>query len=304
MNIEKESHNYDHSHDHFALIDTKLIRYTLYLNLGFAIFELILALYTNSIALFSTTIHDFGDSAILLSTIFIEQFSLKGRNKRFTYGYRRFSLIGAIVNTVILLLGSFVILNSAIGRLVTPEVVKVDVLMYVGIIGIVVNMLGVRKLAQNTSPVHNALKVNLQIDVYNWIALFVSAIIINIFDLIAIDAYLSIVISGIMIVSAIKQLKGIFLIIMQSVPKNVDLEKIETVIISFDQVIDCHDLHIWSLDGDDYIASFHVVVTNETTLIELMDLKENIKLELEKHQINHATIEVDNEFQAIKNGEL
>ncbi len=304
MTKQKESHNYDHSHNHFTFFDTKLIKYTLYLNLGFAIFELILAFYTNSIALYSNAIHDFGDSIILLSTIFIERFSLKGRSERYTYGYRRFSLIGAIVNTVILMLGSILIIENAVGRLINPQIIKMDILLLVGIIGMIVNMIGVRQLGNSNSPVHRSLKTNLKVDVYNWAAIFVASIIMMAFDLVAIDAILSIIVAIIMILSVIKQLKEIFGIVMQSVPENIDLVQIENVINSFDQVVDCHELHIWTFDGEDYIMSLHVVVTNDTTLIELMDLKEQIKLELEKYDINHTTIEVDNEYQAIKNGEL
>ncbi len=300
----KESHNYDHSHNHFQIIDTKLIRYTLYINLSFAILELFLALYTNSIALYSNMIHDFGDSIILLSTIFIEQFSFRGRNERYTYGYRRFSLIGAIVNTVILLIGSIVIIDSAINRLMHPEIIKMDILIYVGIIGIFVNLIGVHYLKRSDSPVNRSLKTNLQMDVYNWLTLFIAAIIMSVFNIGAIDAVLSIIIAVIMMISVIKQFKEIFHIIMQSVPQNIDIKEINTIIMSFKGVVDCHDLHIWTLDGEDYITSFHLVVDNKMNIVEIMDLKEEIKLELEKYHLNHTTIEVDNKFQAIKNGEL
>ncbi len=300
----KESHNYDHSHNHFQIIDTKLIRYTLYINLSFAILELILALYTNSIALYSNMIHDFGDSIILLTTIFIEQFSFRGRNERYTYGYRRFSLIGAIVNTIILLVGSIVIIDSAINRLIHPEVIKMDILIYVGIIGIFVNLIGVNYLKRSDSPVNRSLKTNLQMDVYNWLTLFIAAIIMTVFNIGAIDAVLSIIIAIIMMISVIKQFKEIFHIIMQSVPDNIDIKQINAIIMNFEGVVDCHDLHIWTLDGEDYITSFHLVVDNKMDIIAIMNLKEEIKLELEKHHLNHTTIEVDNEFQAIKNGEL
>ncbi len=303
-NEKKESHNYDHSHNHFELKDTKAIRYTFYINFLFAIIEFIMAILTNSIALYSNSIHDFGDSVILLSTIFIERFSLKGRSSKYTYGYRRFTLVGAIINSIILLLASIFIIDGAINRLANPEPINSSGIIVIAILGILTNAIGVYKLSKSNSEVNKSLKNNLLADVFNWIALLIAGILIKEFNLITIDAVFSFVIAIIMIISVIKQTKTIFKMLMQAVPSSININEIQTFILSFDKVIDCHDLHIWTLDGEDYIMSFHLVVSNNTTLIEMMDIKEEVKVALEQFHINHTTIEVDNEFQAIKNGEL
>lgn len=300
----KESHNYDHSHDHFELKDTKAIKYTFFINLTFAIIEFIMAILTNSIALYSNSIHDFGDSIILLSTIFIERFSLQGRSRKYTYGYRRFTLVGAIINSVILLVASVAIIHGAIIRLIHPEPINPSGIIIIAIFGILTNGFGAYKLSQSNSEVNKSLKNNLMGDVFNWIGLLVAGVLIKVFNLLTIDAVISFVIAIGMIVAVLSQTKSIFRMLMQAVPSAIDIDEITDFILSFDKVIDCHDLHIWTLDGEDYIMSFHLVVSNKTTLIEMMDIKEEIKLALEKFHINHTTIEVDNEFQAIKNGEL
>lgn len=300
----KESHNYDHSHGHHDLVDTGTITFTLIINFTFAIIEFISAILTNSVALYSNSIHDFGDSVILLTTLVIEKYSLKPRSKKYTYGYRRFTLVGSILNSLILFGGSIVIILNIINRIKDPEPIEANLIIWVALLGIAVNVAGVLKLRTKKSVVNDALVKNLAADVLNWIALFISAVVILIFNVQILDSLFSIIIAIGMIISVLKQVGTIFNMLMQAVPKEVNLEEILKVINNFDEVLDCHDLHVWTLDGEDHIASFHITVHNDMNLEATITLKEEIKEKLEEYHVNHATIELDTEYHAIVNGEI
>ncbi len=300
----KDSHNYDHTHEHNNNKSTKNIKITFYLNFAFALIECIVAIFSNSIALFSNSIHDFGDSVILFSTLKLEKISSKGRDKDYTYGYRRFTLIGAILNLFILLVGSIIIIYGVVKRLNNPQEIKENIILFFAIIGIFINIIGVYKVSKDKSIVSKSLKKNLLMDVLSWTILLIGAILINLTGFYFIDSLLSLILAFSMIIAVIKDSKEVFATLMQKVPDDIDIEKIKNFILSNDDVLDVHDLHIWSLDGDDYIATFHIVVADNLVDTKIMYIKEYIKNELEKYKINHTTIEVDTKTQAILNKEV
>lgn len=299
----KQSHNYDHSHAHTTK-DVSNIKYTFYLNFCFAILEVIIGIFANSIALTSNAIHDFGDAIILLFTFNIEKFSFKQRDEQFTYGYRRFTLVGVILNSFILIGGAIIIIHGALHRIINPEPINEYLLFVFAILGIIVNLIGVYKIAKGNDIVDKVLYKNLLYDAINWIVLLIGSIIILITNFYLIDALLSLIISLIMIISVVKGLKGIFYQLMQAVPQDIELKKIDDIIMVDKNILEYHDLHIWNLDGEDYIATFHLVVKDNLTDEQLMKIKEEVKIRLETCKINHATIEIDTKAQAILNNEL
>ena len=108
-----------HNHSHHST--TKNIKRAFFLNLGFTIIELIGGLLTNSLAIMSDALHDLGDSLTLGLSWYFQKLSGKGATPTFSYGYRRFSLLGAIINALVLVIGSIFIIKEAIPRIITPE---------------------------------------------------------------------------------------------------------------------------------------------------------------------------------------
>ncbi len=302
--MQKNSHNYDHSHEHKDGENLGNIKLTLILNFVFATVELFFGLFANSITLFSNSIHDYGDSIILLTTLIIEKHSYKGRNNKYTYGYRRYSLVGAIINNIILLLAGIFITIEAIKRIMNPEAISSGIVFLVAIFGIAVNIIGYMKLKNNDSEVNKSLKNNLFADILSWTALLISSLIMYYTGFYILDGLMSLFIALNMFYAALKQSKSIFNILMQTVPDTIDLVQIENYILSKRSIIDVHDVHLWTLDGEDFIMSMHLVVNDGVTIEQVMDIKEEIKQSLEEFNINHTTIEVDNLRQAIINGEL
>lgn len=135
------SHNHNHNHD-----STKNIKVAFLLNLSFTILEIIGGFLTNSVAIMSDAVHDLGDSLSLGLAWFLNSYSEKGYNNRYTYGYKRFSLLSALINTVVLIVGSVFVLWSAIPRLMSPKQPHVKGMIGFAIVGVLVNGLNVIRL--------------------------------------------------------------------------------------------------------------------------------------------------------------
>lgn len=299
----KLSHNYDHSHEHDNQ-NIKPIIITFALNLIFAAIELIGFFFSGSMILYSSSIHDLGDSATLFATILIENKANNGRDEKYSYGYRRFTLIGSIINYTILGFGSIFAIFESITKLINLQSFDPHILLYVSLIGIIINVVGFKLVNVGSSISNKALAANLFADIANFIAIFISSLLIINFDLYILDPLFSILFSLYLIYISIKAFIQIFKIIMQAIPETLSYSQIKMEILSHDFILDVHDIHIWDLDSEDYIFTAHIVVKDNLNDTQIMDIKEHIRHDLEKHDINHSTIEVDTITHAIYNGEL
>lgn len=299
----KENHNYDHSHQHENKSYNNII-FTMFLNLFFAILELLAFLLSGSMAMLSSSIHDFGDVLIFYFTAKVEKFSTKGRDTKYTYGYRRFTIIGAIINAIILIVGCIIIIPTSLSRLFNPHEIQGSLVLIMAFIGIIVNKIGVYKLKTNNSLVNEQLILNLKADVYNFYALFASSLLIILFDLQFMDALFAIIISIIMLIHVYEGLNKMFKIVMQSVPDDIDIDYVVTTLATHPKVIDIHDVHLWNLDGEDYIFTCHIVVADSLNLEEVITIREQLRKQLNQLHINHSTFEFDNLTIAKKNKEI
>ncbi len=299
----KISHNYNHTHEH----DNQSLRpilITFALNIIFAAIEFIGFILSGSMILYSSSIHDIGDSTTLFATLLIERKANNGRDNKYSYGYRRFTLIGSIINYTILGVGSIFAIIESINKLVHLEHFNPQILLYTSILGIIINLIGFKLVNTGNSISNKALAANLFADIANFIAIFISSLLIMNFDLYILDPLFSIGFSIYLIIISIKAFKHIFKIVMQAIPENIDYEQIKQEIITHASILDVHDIHIWDLDSEDYIFTAHIVVEDNLNDTQLMSIKEHIRSDLENHGINHSTIEIDTRTQAIFNGEM
>ena len=290
-------HHHHHHHDHEDLKDDgslAKIQIAFFINLGFSAIELVGGLYTNSIAIISDALHDLGDSLSLGAAWYFQKLSLKGRDRKFSYGYRRFSVLGAILNSLILVIGSTIILSEAIPRLIHPETPDAEGMIYFAIGGILANGLAAWKLHGGSSINQRAVYLHLLEDVLGWFATLIAAITLYFFDFPRIDAILAIGIALFIVYNVVKNLKEAIKIIMQGTPEEVDLKKIKHILESLDGVKETHDCHTWSMDGRYNILSIHIVVEPKS-LEQLSTIKQQAKDLLKKEHIDHATIEFETE---------
>jgi cobalt-zinc-cadmium efflux system protein len=277
-------------HNHNA---TKNIIVVFFLNLSFSIIELIGGLLTNSIAILSDALHDFGDSISLGVAWYLQKVSEKKPDKKYSYGYKRFSLLGAIFISVVLLIGSGFIIKESIGRIITPSEPHAQGMFWLAIFGVLVNGAAVLRLKKGSSMNEKAVSIHLLEDVFGWMAVLVVSIVMMFVYLPVLDPILSIGISIWVLYNVYRNLKGTFKILLQEVPQDVDLKMLEGQIQQTKNVISIHDVHLWSLDGETHILTLHVVTPDNITLEDQHKLKKEIHRLCNETGILHTTIEFE-----------
>jgi len=182
----------EHHHRHHPAGDTGNLKTAFFLNFAFTIIEIIGGILTNSVAILSDAIHDFGDSLSLGLAWYLQKLSKKGRNSTFTYGYKRFSLLGAIITSLVLVIGSVIILYEAIPRLFQPEPAHVPGMIGMAILGVIVNGAAVWRTRSGQSMNEQVVSWHLLEDVLGWMAVLLGAVLMYFFDAPIIDPLLSI----------------------------------------------------------------------------------------------------------------
>jgi cobalt-zinc-cadmium efflux system protein len=248
---------------------------------------------TNSMAILSDAIHDLGDSITLGLAWYFQKVATKGRNEKYTYGYKRFSLLGAIINSIILTLGSILILIETIPRIINPEVADAKGMIWLAIIGIIANGAAVLRLKKGNSINEKVVSLHLLEDVLGWIAILIGSIIMYFFDIPIIDPLLSIGISIYILVHVFRNISETIRIFLQGSPENIDQENLRENLTKVEGIREIHDLHLWTVDGNYHVATMHVVTENNINMEEMALLKNEIREKLDAMQIHHATIEFE-----------
>lgn len=256
------------------------------LNLFFSIIEFIGGIFTNSISIISDSVHDFGDSISIGISYILEKISKKKPDKKYTYGYLRYSVLGACITTIILLIGSILVIYNAVKRVINPIEVNYSGMILFALIGVIVNFIAFKITHKGSSLNQKSVNLHMIEDVFGWIIVLVGAIIMKFTNMSIIDPILSILVAIFILVNALKNLRSIIDIFLEKVPNNISVDKIKREIKKIDGIIDVHHIHVWSLDGYNNYATIHVI-TNK-------NVKELIREKLKENNINHVTIEIEN----------
>lgn len=267
---------------------TKNIRTAFFLNLAFAFVELIGGIITNSVAILSDAVHDFGDSISLAIAWALQKKSNKAKDDKYSYGYKRFSLLSSVILSGILLVGSILILVEAIGRIFSPQEVNAQGMLWLSILGIIVNGLAALSVKRGKTLNERAVFLHIMEDVLGWIGVLVISIVMIFVNLPILDPILSISITIWVLYNVYKNLKATFNILLQAFPKNVDVKKLTKEIEAIDNVISIHDLHIWTQDGNSHVMTLHIVAEKNYETIKLK-VREMVKA----YNIDHVTIELE-----------
>ena len=285
-------HNHHHGHHH----TTKNIKSAFFLNLAFTVVEIIGGFYTNSLAIMSDAVHDLGDSLSLGMSWYFQKLSNKDANKKYSYGYGRFSLLGAIINSIVLIVGSVFIISEAIPRIINPEYADATGMMWLAILGIIVNGAAVLKLKRGSSINERVVSLHLFEDVLGWFAVLIASIVMQFWDVPILDPILSLLIAGYVLFNVYRNIKEAFKIILQGVPNKISSEEIKKqIILQIDEVENIHDCHIWTLDGEFHVATIHIVIKEkEFSWQKSKEVKEKIKKLLQDNfQLEHVTLELE-----------
>ena len=272
---------------------TKNIRTAFFLNLAFAFVELIGGIITNSVAILSDAVHDFGDSISLAIAWALQKKSNKAKDDKYSYGYKRFSLLSSVILSGILLVGSILILVEAIGRIFNPQEVNAQGMLWLAILGIIVNGLAALSVKRGKTLNERAVFLHIMEDVLGWIGVLVISIVMIFVNLPILDPILSISITIWVLYNVYKNLKATFNILLQAFPKNVDVKKLTKEIEAIDNVISIHDLHIWTQDGNSHVMTLHIVAEKNYETI-----KNKIREIAKTFNIDHVTIELEDKYSS------
>lgn len=224
---------------------------------------------------------------------YFNKYAEKEPDAEFSYGYRRYSMLGALINTLVLIGGSLWVLANAIPRLLNPESTNAPGMIAFALVGIGVNGFAALRLYRNESLNAQVAGWHLLEDVLGWVAVLIVSIILLFTDWTILDPILSILITLYILVNVIGKLRRTARLFLQATPENVSLSELTQKIRSFDSVQDLHHVHIWSLDGEHHVLSAHVVVQPDTSKRQASQLKQDLAHQLEEYDFEHITLEIE-----------
>jgi cobalt-zinc-cadmium efflux system protein len=265
------------------------------LNLAFALFELAGGLWTNSMAVLSDALHDLGDALALASAWKLEEISERGGDDLFSYGYRRFSLVGAVVTAVVLLVGAAVILVRALPRLVDPVMPDARGMVLFALVGIAVNGFAAWRMRHGHSASEQMAIWHLVEDVLGWVAVLVVAVAMTRWHVPILDPLLSILIALLVVARVLTGLRAPLRVFLQAAPAQVAPSVVSAELTSLPGVRDVHHLHVWSLDGEHHVLTAHMVVEDGLSQPETLELRTRVKRRLAEIGISDATLEIETE---------
>ena len=258
------------------------------LNLAFSVFEFLGGVFTGSVAIISDAVHDLGDAASIGISYFLEKKSKRRPDDKFTFGYARFSVIGSVITTLILLFGSVAVICNAIHRIAQPTAIHYDGVIVFAVIGVLVNSAAAFVTRDGHSLNQKAVNLHMLEDVLGWVVVLIGAVVMRFTGFSVIDPLLSIGIALFIMVHAVQNLKEAVDLLLQKAPHDMDVQEIREHLLRLEGVLDVHHIHIWSMDGQSNCATMHVV-----TDADFHETKEKVRHELRHHGIAHATLELE-----------
>ena len=263
------------------------------LNLSFAIVEFIAGGIFGSSAVLADSVHDLGDALAIGLSAFLETISNREEDSRYTLGYKRFSLLGALVTAVILMTGSGMVILENVSKLFHPQPVNEEGLLWLGIIAISVNVLASLVIRKGQTKNESILSLHFLEDTLGWLAVILMAIVLRYTDWYILDPLLSLVISFFILSKAIPRFWSTLRIFLDAVPEGVNIQKIKTDLAELDHVASINQLNLWTMDGLEKNAIVHVCLEH----VKHMEVcKESIRDLLKERGFQNVTIEVDEDL--------
>jgi cobalt-zinc-cadmium efflux system protein len=262
-----------------------------FLNLAFNIIVICGGLATNSMAILADCIHDMSDTISIALAWFLEHVSQRESTDKYSYGYQRFSILGAVIISVFVIIMALVILSEAIPRIFAPEGVDAGGMLVVAIIGLVFKSLSVYRLHDGETFNEKAILFHQLGDVFEWVAILILSLVLMFWDGAPyLDPFVSIGIALWLIFNLARNMYKSVEVLLQKTPDNFDVDEFRTRILSIDGVNAIHDFHIWSLDGIDSVMTLKVDVDFGKDVGEIKKEIYNIS---NRYHVVDITIELD-----------
>ena len=267
------------------------LAFVFFMNLAFNIIVIIGGLATNSMAILADCIHDMSDTISIAFAWFLEHVAQRDSTDNYSYGYQRFSILGAVIISVFVIIMALVILSEAIPRLFSPEGVDAGGMLLVAIVGIIFKSVSVYRLHEGETFNEKAILIHQLGDIFEWVAILILSVVLMFWDGAPyLDPFVSIGIALWLIFNLARNLYKSLEVLLQKTPDHFDVDEIKTSITSIEGVRTIGDFHVWSLDGIDSVLTVKVA-------IDEMASQDKIKKEIydiaSRYHIVDITIEFD-----------
>lgn len=286
-----------HAEDHLSPnsgVSTRNLQLVFWLNFSFTVAEFIGGALTNSIAIQSDALHDLGDTLAIGLAWWLQRKSSQLPTAAFTFGFQRFSLLGALVNGLILLVGGAVVLWNAFDRFVHPAAVHTEGMLGFAIAGVVLNGVAAWRAGKGSSMNEQVLSWHLIEDVLGWLAVgVVSVVLMARPEWTWLDPALSVAITGWVVYNVIRRLAKTLRVFLQGLPEGIDLEAIQRAIRQVPRVASIHACRVWSLDGERHVFSAHVTLDEVREIADIVEAKSNIYAALHPWGFHDITLETE-----------
>jgi len=266
-----------------------------FLNLTYAIVEFIAGGVFGSSAVLADSVHDLGDAIAIGISAFLESISNREEDSHYTLGYKRFSLLGALVTAVILITGSILVILENIAKIFHPQSVNDEGIFWLGIIAITINVLASLVIRKGQTKNESILSLHFLEDTLGWVAVILMAIVLRFTDWYILDPLLSIAISFFVLSKALPRFWSTLKIFLDAVPEGVDIQKIKTDLAELDHVASINQLNLWTMDGLEKNAIVHVCLKE---MEHMETCKESIRIFLKDCGFQNITIEVDVDLES------
>jgi cobalt-zinc-cadmium efflux system protein len=286
-------HASHHGHHHHIDPSSTRIGWAFALNFSFTIIEFIGGWLTNSTAIMADAVHDLGDSLSIGSAWYLQKMGNKQATQRFSYGFKRLSLIGAMINGVVLVSGSIWVLFAAVPRLFAPQMPHTEGMFLIALLGVAVNGFAAYKLSGGKTLNERILNWHLLEDVLGWVAVLIVSVVLMFVNLPILDPILSIAFTLFILYNVVRNLRETTGLFLQGTPDDGVHSKIRETLLAIDPVGEVHHMHFWSLDGENHVLTAHLVLKQMLPPERLMAIKGEVAKRLEKYHLAHTTIEFE-----------
>ena len=266
-----------------------------FLNLSYAIVEFIAGGIFGSSAVLADSVHDLGDAIAIGISALLETISNREEDRHYTLGYKRFSLLGALVTAVILITGSILVILENIAKIFHPQSVNDEGIFWLGIIAITINVLASLVIRKGQTKNESILSLHFLEDTLGWVAVILMAIVLRFTDWYILDPLLSLAISFFILSKALPRFWSTLKIFLDAVPEGVDIQKIKTDLAELDHVSSINQLNLWTMDGLEKNAIVHVCLKE---MEHMETCKESIRIFLKDCGFQNITIEVDVDLES------
>ncbi|MBK5285835.1 MAG: cation transporter [Bacteroidia bacterium] len=295
----QHNHNHDdelHSHHAEPLtnINTAFV-YGILLNFLFVIIEVIAGLYVNSLSLLSDAGHNLADVAALSLSLLAFRLAKAKPNEQYTYGYSKTTILVALLNAMVLLVSIGAIAYEAVHRFLHPEPLPGKMIAMVAGVGIIINSVTAMLFFREKEKDLNVKSAYLHLlsDAMVSLAIVIGGIIMFYTNYFWIDAALSMIIVIVILITTWNLLRSSLRLSMDAVPENITIEKVKAEAEKVEGVKNIHHIHLWAISTTRNALTAHVVVDKNKSLLQIENIKHQVKHTFERLNIHHATLEIE-----------